>query len=169
MSKPNEAEKQALILYSTMTGNTKKIANHLAEALEEKGIITQNINVKNGVAMEDIKKAIDESDAIFFGSSTRYADMVGKLEEVLKELKDTDLSTKMGIAFGSYGWSGEAVEVIQDYLNESNIKTVDSSFIIKTTGMEDISFPIRIKFTPKEKEIEKANKAAQTIADLLIA
>ncbi len=168
MSKPNNEDKQALILYSTMTGNTKKIANYIAEELEEKGIITQIINVKNGIEIEDIKKAINEANVIFFGSSTKYADLVGKLEDVLKELKEMDLSSKTGIAFGSYGWSGESVEVIHDYLNESNIKTVDSSFIIKTTGMDDIQIPIRIKFEPKDKEIKKIIRAAQAIGDLLV-
>ncbi len=168
MSRPNDEDKQALILYSTMTGNTKNIANYIAEGLEKKSIVTQTINVKNGVKMEDIKKAINEADAIFFGSSTRYADMVGKLENVLKELKDMDLSSKMGIAFGSYGWSGEAVEVIHDYLRESNIQAVDSSFIIKNTGMDDVFFPIRVKFGPKKSEIQYIDRAAQTIGDLLV-
>ncbi len=168
MSQPSDENKKALILYSTMTGNTKKVANYLAEGLEDKGIEFKVMNIKNGVDMEEVKKAIIEADAIFFGSSTRYADMVGKIEEVLKELKDTDLSSKLGIAFGSYGWSGEAVEVINDYIRGTNMQLVDSSYIIKTTGMNDLQFPIRVKFNPDEIEATRLMRSASAIGDLLV-
>jgi flavorubredoxin len=168
MSRPKAENKKALILYSTMTGNTKKVANYLGEGLEEKGIEFKIMNLKNGVNMDEVKKAIEESDAIFFGSSTRYADMVGTIEELLKDIKDMDLSDKLGITFGSYGWSGEAVEVINDYLKETNIKLVDSSLIIKSTGMDDLQFPIRVKFNPNEKEVEKLIRSAKIVGDLLV-
>jgi len=168
MSKPNNAGKKAAVLYSTMTGNTRKLANNLADSISDRGIETVVLNIK---AEEDVKKAIEiikESDAVFMGSSTRYADMVGKLEDILKELKTMDLSKKLGIAFGSYGWSGEAIEVIYDYMKDSNINVVDSSFIIKSTGMDDVKFPIRIKFSPGEKESKEIERAADTIADILV-
>ena len=168
MSKPSRDSKEALIIYSTMTNNTKKMANHLVEGLEEKGIPSRVIKADKNSNIDEIKEAISKADAIFFGSSTRYADMVGTIEDVLKELKDMDLSNKLGIAFGSYGWSGEAVEVINDYLNETNIKVVDSSYIIKTTGMDHLQFPIRVKFGTKEKEINKLIESAKAIGDLII-
>lgn len=61
--------------------------------------------------------------------------------------KDMDLEGKIGIAYGSYGWSGEAIEVVQDYLLETNITTLETSNIIKSTGMTDVNFPIRIRFS----------------------
>lgn len=169
MSKPNNSTKKALILYSTMTGNTKAIANHLADGLKHKGISAQIIQAKNNSNMEEIKEAIIGADAIFFGSSTRYADMVGSLEEVLKGLKNMDLRDKIGIAFGSYGWSGEAVEVVQDYLKQSDLKVVDSGYMIKTTGMDHLQFPIRVKFKPEESQKDKLFETAEAIGDLLLA
>lgn len=167
MSKPNK-DKKALVLYSTMTGNTKRIAKHIAEELKETGIETTTINVKNDVDMDTVREAIKESDAIFFGSSTRYADMVGGMEKVLKMIKYIDLKGKIGIAFGSYGWSGEAVEVIKDYLINTDIKFIDSSYIIKTTGMNDLQFPIRIKFKPNEDGIKKLKISSRVIKDILV-
>jgi flavorubredoxin len=168
MSKPNDENKKALILYSTMTGNTKKIAKYLGEGLEEKDIEFKIMNLKNGVDMDEVKEAMRAADVIFFGSSTRYADMVGTIEEILKDMKNMDLSSKLGVAFGSYGWSGEAVEVINDYLKEANIKLVDSSLIIKSTGINDLQFPIRVKFNPDEKEIKRVIDSAKVVGDLLI-
>lgn len=168
MSRPLEKIKKALIVFSSMTGNTKRISNYLAEGLKEKGIETDIINANDKADFDEVKEAIMDADAIFFGSSTRYADMVGKLEDILRELKNMDLESKIAVAFGSYGWSGEAVEVINDYLNDTNMKLIDTSYIIKTTGMEDIQFPIRVKFNPNEKQIKKVIKSAEMIGDLLI-
>ena len=57
--------------------------------------------------------SIQEADAVFIGSSTKYADMIGNLEEILIEVKEMNLEGKIAAAFGSYGWSGEAIEVVQ--------------------------------------------------------
>ncbi|WP_423213404.1 FprA family A-type flavoprotein [Senegalia massiliensis] len=168
MSKPNK-DKNALILFSTMTGNTKRISKHIAEELELQGIKTEMINIKENVDMDDVKEKIKNSDAIFFGSSTRYADMVGGIEKVLKILKYMNLEEKLGIAFGSYGWSGEAVEVIKDYLQDTNIKLVDSSYVIKTTGMDNIKFPIRVKFNPDKENIEEVKASTRVIKDILVS
>ncbi|AOY78046.1 FprA family A-type flavoprotein [Clostridium formicaceticum] len=168
MSRPNQDTKKALIIYSTMTGNTKAVANDLADGLKHKGISVQIMNAQTNSNIEAIKEAILTSDAILFGSSTRYADMVGSLESILQELKEMDLEHKIGIAFGSYGWSGEAIEVIQDYLKQSNLKVIDSGYMIKTTGMDHLQFPIRVKFKPEKNEKEKLFQAAQAIGDLLL-
>ena len=77
---------------------------------------------------------------------------------ILKELKDLEVEGKPAAAFGSYGWSGEAVEVVEDYLRAADLRTLRSSDIIKSTGMSDIEFPLRVRFNPEnsEKEIKKA-------------
>jgi len=85
-----------------------------------------------------------------------------------KELKDLDLRDKYAAAFGSYGWSGEAVEVIQDYLKQTNMKVIDSSFIIKSTGMDNAAFPIRVKFAPNEEKSEAVINAAKIVGDILV-
>ncbi len=167
MSKPKHENKKALIIYSTMTGNTKKLAEKLSGGLEERGIKTEAINVSKELYMDRVKDSIKGADLLLFGSSTRYADMVGKIEEVLKELKSMDLSYKTGAAFGTYGWSGEAVEVINDYLKETNIKLLDNSYMIKATGMNNINLPVRIKFNPDLEE-ERIRKTAYAIGDTII-
>jgi len=167
MSQPSDENKKALILFSTMTGNTTKIAKLIGEGLEDKGIEHRIINTKNA-SKEDIQEAIKDADAIFFGSSTRYADMVGNIEDILKDIKVMDLSNKLAIAFGSYGWSGEAVQVVHDYLLESGMKVIDSSYIIKVTGMDNVQLPLRVKFAPDEKEQNRIMEAARVIGDLLL-
>lgn len=166
LSQPKAEDKKALILFSTMTGNTTKIAKLIGEVLEEKGIEFRIMNTKNASG-EDVKEAIMEADAVFFGTSTRYADMVGNIEEVLKGLKEMDLTDKLAIAFGSYGWSGEAIEVLYDYLKSTAMKVVDTSYMIKTTGMDHLQIPIRVKFAPEGREIDRIKETVEMIGDLI--
>lgn len=168
MSKNTDLDKKALILYSTMTGSTKKIATILNEKFEEQNITSEVINV-NKVPMEEVLKSINEADVIFFGSSTRYADMIGNMEDVLKNLKSLNLESKLGAAFGSYGWSGEAIEVVQDYLNETSLKVLNTSDVIKSTGMIDIELPLRIRFLPNEDNLKSIERLVIYIADLLLS
>jgi flavorubredoxin len=167
MSKNTENDKGAVILYSTMSGNTKRVAAMLQDNLEKSNIGVEVINV-NKASKEDTIKAIERSNALFIGSSTKYADMTGNLEEVLKELENMDLQDKIGGAFGSYGWSGEAIEVVQDYLNKTNMKILNTSEIIKSTGMTDVQFPIRVRFSPQEEDVKGIERAAVYTAELLL-
>lgn len=168
MSRNSATGKKALVLYSTMTGNTKKIADILKEKFEEQNITSKVIDV-NKVPKEEVIKAINEADAIFFGSSTRYGDMFGNMEDILKNLKSLNLESKLGAAFGSYGWSGEAIEVVQDYLNETNLKVLNTSDVIKSTGMIDLEFPLRIRFSPKEDNLNNIERSALYTSDLLLS
>jgi flavorubredoxin len=167
MSKNTENDKSAVIMYSTMSGNTKKVAAMLQDYLEKSNIAVEVINV-NKTSKEDAIKSIERADALFIGSSTRYADMIGNLEAVLEELENMNLENKLGAAFGSYGWSGEAIEVVQDYLNKTNMRILNTSEIIKSTGMTDVQFPIRVRFSPQEDDVKNIGRAAVYTAELLL-
>ncbi|WP_283591899.1 FprA family A-type flavoprotein [Clostridium butanoliproducens] len=167
MSQNTNADKKVLVLYSTMTNNTKKISELIKGYFENDNINTELIDV-NKASEEDILKNVKEADAVLVGTSTKYADMIGKLEDILRSLQEMDLENKISAAFGSYGWSGEGIEVLQDYLNKTNMKTLSTSQIIKSTGMTDVKFPIRIKFSPEEMDKEEIKKATRFMADLLL-
>lgn len=168
MSKNIEIDKKVLILYSTMTGRTKKIATIIKEKFENQNINSGIMDV-NKTPKDEVIKAINEADTIFFGSSTKYADIIGNMEDILKSLSGLNLENKIGAAFGSYGWSGEAIEVVQDYLKETNIKVLTTTGVIKSTGMIDIQFPIRIRFSPSANNEKSIESAVIYTADLLLS
>ncbi|MBB6696986.1 FprA family A-type flavoprotein [Clostridium algidicarnis] len=167
MSKNTQSNKKALFLYSGMTSNTKKIALIMKESLEKDNIITEVMDI-NKVSKEEALKAIEGTNMLLVGTSTKYGDAIGSLEDTIKELKDINLQGKIAGVFGSYGWSGEGIEVAQDYLNETNMNVLSTSNIIKSTGMTDIEFPIRVRFSPKNEDIKKIEKASKFVADLLL-
>lgn len=82
--------------------------------------------------------------------------MIGNIEDYIKEIVALDLSGKYGFAFGSYGWSGEAIEIINDYLKSSNITVLDSSTLIKTTGAAEVQLPLRVNFYGEDERAQVA-------------
>jgi len=167
MSKNTVNDKKATIIYSSMTGNTKKVGNLIKESLQMNNISVEVVDI-NKSAKEEVIKTIINSDAVFFGTSTKYADIIGNLEDILKELKDIKLEGKIAGTFGSYGWSGEAIEVVQDYLKNTDMKVLNTADIIKSTGMTDVLFPIRVRFSPKEENLKQIERASIYVAELLL-
>ena len=167
MSANTVTNKKVTIVYTTIKTNTKKMAKILKDTFEKNNIKADVFNADKS-DKEEILSSIQAADAVLIGSSTRYADMIGNLEQILTELPNMDLKGKIGAAFGSYGWSGEAIEVIHDYLLTTNLDVLSTSKVIKSTGMTDVEFPMRVRFSPNES-IEKVEKAADIISDLLLS
>lgn len=163
----SKVDKKALILFSSMTGNTAKVAQGISQGLSDIGVNSNVINIKNA-DLDTIINSVKESDAVMIGSSTKYGDMIGTIEDILKEIIKLDLDGKLALSFGSYGWSGEAIEVINDYIKETNMTLVDTSYLVKSTGDDSIELPLRIKFTPDEDSTKLCIKAGRTIGELLI-
>lgn len=159
-------DKRVTIIYTTIKNNTKKVAEQMKRIFEENQVEAQVFNADKANQAEMIA-SIQAADAVLIGSSTKYADMVGGLEDLLIAMKDMDLDGKIAAAFGSYGWSGEAIEVIQDYLMETNMNVQSTSKVIKTTGMTHVEFPVRIRFMPKGEQTKKIEHATTFITDLL--
>ncbi|ELC8442327.1 FprA family A-type flavoprotein [Clostridium perfringens] len=165
-SKETKKGKKATIVYTTMRNATKGIAEKFKSELENENIEVAIFNADK-TNKEDILNSIKESDAILFGTSTKYGDLIGSIEDILKELPKLDLSNKILGAFGSFGWSGEPIEIIQDYLNSTNGNVLNTSSIIKSTGMIDVHFPVRIRFSLNEESEKEVVRAADYISSII--
>lgn len=162
----NNKTKKVAVVYSTMTGNTAKVAQRLVKGLEDNGIATSVFNLKNA-DIKEVTEVIKESDGLLAGSSTKYADMVGSIEELLKELKGISAAGgKFAAAFGSYGWIGEAIMHIENYLAEAGFKVVNQNYLVGTIGVDEQLFPLRVKFD-REEGMETAEKAGSVFAELV--
>lgn len=62
---------------------------------------------------------------------------------------------------------GVPIEIIQDYLNTTNANVLSTSSIIKSTGMIDVNFPVRIRFSLNEESKQDVIKAADYINSIL--
>ena len=91
--------------------------------------------------------------------------MVGNVEELLQALKDVDASGKFAAAFGSFGWSGEGITHIENYLNDS-IHCVTKNLILNR-GIDSPAFPLRIKFS-NEAGLNTAQEAGKIFGEQVL-
>jgi flavorubredoxin len=103
---------KVLIVYSTRTGETKTMAEIIAEGVRIQGSEADVINVTG------IKKEADLAgyDAYIFGSPTYHGEMMQSMKTMLFLAEKAGLEGKVGGAFGAFGWSGEAPDRIYDTL-----------------------------------------------------
>ena len=101
---------KALVVYATRTGETKNIAELIAEGIRFSGAEASVANVTS------IKKKTDLEgyDAYVFGSATYHGDLMQGMKTLLFLTEKANLEGKVGGAFGAYGWSGEAPSRIFD-------------------------------------------------------
>lgn len=162
----NQEPKKVVIAYSTMTGNTGKIAERLSLGLEEVGVKTDIINLRNA-DLDEVKIRIQNSDGLLVGSSTKYGDMVGNMEDLLKLLEGEDVNKKPAAAFGSFGWSGEAITHMEDYLERIGFTVVDQKYLIKNLGVDTQLLPLRARFA-LESYLTTAQQAGKVFGEEIL-
>ena len=122
----NYQENQIVLVYDTMWNSTRKMAEAIAAGMLQ---ADPSVTVKlMNAAKEDKNDIITEifrSKAFLIGSSTinnGHLFSIGGLLEMIKGLK---FKNKKAAAFGSYGWSGEAVAQLTKGLSESGFAIVN--------------------------------------------
>jgi flavorubredoxin len=95
---------KTLIVYATRTGETQTIADLIAEGIRFSGHEATVVSVKEVKTEADL----DGYDGYVFGSSTYHGEMLQGMKTFLFIAEKADLAGKVGGAFGSFGWSGEA-------------------------------------------------------------
>ncbi|MEE4243102.1 MAG: flavodoxin domain-containing protein [Desulfopila sp.] len=101
---------KALIVYASRTGETRKIAELIAEGLR---FALVDVTIKDVKEITKVE-ALAGFDAYLFGSPTYHGEMMKSMKSFLFLAEQAELGGKTGGAFGSYGWSGEAAERIYD-------------------------------------------------------
>ncbi|HET6419143.1 MAG TPA: flavodoxin domain-containing protein [Geobacteraceae bacterium] len=95
---------KALVLYTTRTGETRSMAQKIAEGMRSCGVEVTLLNISDF----DAKMTDPQSyDAIVLGSPTYHGEMTQPMKDLLFALAEFNLEGKVGGAFGAFGWSGE--------------------------------------------------------------
>lgn len=100
---------KAIMIYDSRTGNTGIVAKAIEEGMAEAGIEVLSRRTV-GATASDVK----DVDAVILGSPTYHGDMIGSMKTFLFEMEKADLKGRIGAAFGSYGWSGESIQMLTD-------------------------------------------------------
>lgn len=108
--------KSLLVFYISSYGNTARMAQAVAEGAETvTGVRVSLYDLQAGCNLPFVD-LIEEADGLAFGSPTINGDAVKPVWDLLSSLAAIKVRDKLGAAFGSYGWSGEAINMIEDRL-----------------------------------------------------
>lgn len=154
--KPKNDIKKATVFYVSAYGYTKMLAEAIVDGIKDGNL--EKIDVKlyeiTSVEQSKLLDEIVQSDAILFGSPTILAELLEPVRELLARLNPVIHGGKIAGAFGSYGWSGEAVPRIESRLKELRMKM----------PLESLS----VNFKPSEEELKKAFEYGKGIASCLL-
>ncbi len=135
----NYQENQITIIYDTMWQDTRKMAEAIARGIQNKD---KNVTVKllNTAKNDktDVLTEVFKSKMILVGSPTVNNGYLHSIAGILEMIKGMKLKNKKAAAFGSYGWSGEAVKQITDYLNTSGFEVVNDGYRCMWTPDESV-------------------------------
>ncbi len=147
-------KRKALVIYDTMWHSTQSMAETIAEALGQEGVDAKPMHLRTW-HRSDIMTEVLDAGAIIVGSPTLNNGFFPTVGDFLTYLKGLKPQNKVAAAFGSYGWSGEAVKLITKELEEMKFKVVDPG--------------IRVQFVPDKEAIQACRELAKKIAKELPA
>ncbi len=132
-------ERTLLIFYLSSYGNTARMAEAIYAAAQEVQGVRASVYDLEGGDTETFADLLEDADGLVLGSPTINGDAVKPIWDLLSSLTVIDVKGKIGAAFGSYGWSGEAVRMIEDRLRGLKLR-------VPLQGL-------RIKLIPTAEEI----------------
>ncbi len=120
-SQPLPLKKEVVIPYVTAYGYTKKLAEEIKKGLEAANVQAHLYDLVDADKNEVVEK-INECKGLLVGSPTLIGDALPPIMEILVGLNPIIHQGRLAGAFGSYGWSGEAVGNIEARLKQLKFK-----------------------------------------------
>lgn len=147
-----EPKRKALVIYDTMWHSTEMMAEAIVGALGQEGVEAKPMHLRSWHRSDIITEVLD-AGAIIVGSPTLNNGLFPTVSDFLTYMKGLKPINKIGAAFGSYGWSGESVKLINQELEAMKFEVVDPG--------------VKIQYIPDEKGIESCYALGKKIAESL--
>jgi flavorubredoxin len=140
-----------LVLYYSRTGNTEKMAKAVAEGA--KSVSGVEVELSYHVDAEDLSRF----DAVLVGAPTYNHEIPIDMERLFEDAaaKGINLKGKVGGAFGSYGWSGEAPKFL--------LEIMKNKFEMRMVGE-----PLTAKYAPDQKTLDICRDLGRRVSETLI-
>jgi flavorubredoxin len=143
-------EHSLVVFYMSSYGNTARMAEAVRAGAEDSGGVRVSLYDLEGGETDPFVDLIEEADGLAFGSPTINGDAVKPVWDLLSSLAVVDLRGKIGAAFGSYGWSGEAVPLIEQRMRGLKMR-------LPIDGL-------RVKLIPTDEELDLCRDFGAQIA-----
>jgi flavorubredoxin len=121
--------------------------------LEESGVSTSMVNLKVH-HRSDVMTQVLGAKAVILGSSTLNNGLLPRMAGFLMYMRGLKPTNKFGASFGSYGWSGEAVNLMNTALLEMKIDVIEEG--------------LRLKYVPDNTHLEECRKMGNRIGQAVL-
>jgi flavorubredoxin len=150
-----KSKKEVAVVYATAYGCTKAVAMDIQKGIQDElgdkvDISMYEINVNSP---EEIADKLNSCDGFLLGSPTINREAVPQIWDLISRLDAINTKSKTVSAFGSYGWSGEAVANILERLKALKCKVFQEG--------------LRVCFVPSEEELKSAYEFGREFAKQL--
>ena len=144
-------ENQVTIVYDTMWNATRRMAEGIAKGIksQDPDVVVKLYNAANS-DKNDVITELFKSKAVLVGSSTVNKSIMSATAGILDMIRGIGFKNKKAAAFGSYGWSGESVDIITGRLK-------DAKFEIVNDGLKAL-------WNPDEKAMEECIEFGRNFA-----
>ena len=143
-----EPEKKAVVIYDTMWHSTEKMAEAINAGILAEGVASKPLNLRAWHRSEVMTELFD-ARAVAVGSPTLNNGLFPTVADFLCYMRGLKPRNKIGAAFGSYGWSGEAVKLIEDELKEMKIDLIQPG--------------LKVQFVPEKSVLTVCNEFGRNI------
>ncbi|XGV95830.1 MAG: diflavin flavoprotein [Leptolyngbya sp. BL-A-14] len=140
------------LLYASAYGNTATIGQAIAKGITQTGVNVECVNCEFTDTAE-LTRIIEACDGFIIGSPTLGGHAPTQIQTALGIILSTAPRTLLAGVFGSYGWSGEAVDQLEEKLKDSGYRL----------GFDTL----RIKFKPTEETLQQCEAAGMEFAQSL--
>ena len=147
-----EKETTVALIYASAYGNTATLAQALAKGITKSGVAVESINCEF-TEPEEIQAAIEKCDGFIIGSPTLGGHIPTQVQTALGIVLSSATKSKLAGVFGSYGWSGEAIDEI-----EKKLKNAGYRF-----GFDSI----RVRFKPNHLTLQQCKEIGTDFAQTL--
>ncbi|ABA21425.1 Flavin reductase-like, FMN-binding protein [Trichormus variabilis ATCC 29413] len=146
------ADLTVALIYASAYGNTATLAQAIARGITKAGVAVESINCEFADP-EEISAAVEKSAGFVMGSPTLGGHAPTPVQTALGIVLSTATNNKLAGVFGSFGWSGEAVDLIEGKLKDAGYRF----------GFDSI----RVKFKPNEVTLQMCEEAGTDFAQAL--
>lgn len=157
-------KKEITICYVSAYGYTKEISDKISQGIKSVDDFTINSFDVTYSKEEEIIEKLDSSVGFLFGSPTITGDALRPIYDIINSLNPIIHGGRFAGAFGSYGWSGEAVPNLYERLKQLRMKLPLPGLKINFKPSEEdnkLAYNFGVSFA--EKIRENLNKTSANI------
>ena len=148
----NTQDIKVALLYASAYGNTATLASAIARGITKAGVGVESINCEVAEPAE-IQAAIEKSAGFIIGSPTLGGHAPTPIQTALGIILSTATNSQLAGVFGSFGWSGEAIDLLENKLRDAGYRF----------GFETL----RVKFKPTDVTLKLCEEAGTDFAQSL--